>query len=314
MTLAMSVLKWLLLAQCVLFLAACGSGGGGGGDSLPQLPPAPVAPVITSQPTSFTVVSGQPATFAVTATGTDPRRYQWKRGGIDIAGATASSYTLPATSPTDSGASFTVTVANIAGSIDSQPPAVLTVTPAPVAPVLSQAPSTVSVVAGSTATFQVVAGGTVPFTYQWIRDGVEVAGARLDSYSLVTALADNNALISVRVSNSAGSITSSAVPLRVSAQFVPVSIGLEPADAAIRVGDQAGFSVLLQGTGPFTLQWLRGGTEIVATLTGTSALQHLYVFAGPAALADNGALFSLRVTDVAGNVVTSRQARLTVLP
>jgi hypothetical protein len=38
------------------------------------------------------------------------------------------------------------------------------------------------------------------------------------------------------------------------------------------------------------------------------------VFVGPARLVDDGALFSLRITDSAGNVVSTRQARMTVGP
>ena len=41
---------------------------------------AAVAPAITTQPTAQTVTEGQTATFSVTATGTAPLTYQWKKG------------------------------------------------------------------------------------------------------------------------------------------------------------------------------------------------------------------------------------------
>ena len=50
---------------------------------------------ITTQPASQTVTAGQTATFSVTATGTAPLSYQWKKNGAAISGATASSYTTP---------------------------------------------------------------------------------------------------------------------------------------------------------------------------------------------------------------------------
>src|SRR5204863_4378921 len=76
---------------------------------------APVAPTITTQPASQTVTAGQTATFTVTATGTAPLSYQWQKNGTAIGGATAASYTTPATMTSDSGAQFTVVVSNAVG-------------------------------------------------------------------------------------------------------------------------------------------------------------------------------------------------------
>jgi hypothetical protein len=76
----------------------------------------PTAPTITTQPANQTVTAGQTATFSVTATGSAPLQYQWTKNGANIAGATSSSYTTPATTLADSGAVFRVTVTNAAGS------------------------------------------------------------------------------------------------------------------------------------------------------------------------------------------------------
>jgi hypothetical protein len=109
----------------VLFcLTACGGGGSSGGSN-PA--PASVAASITTQPANQTVVAGQPATFTVTAAGTAPLSYQWQKGGTVISGATASSYTTPATLSSDNGAAFVVVVSNGAGSVTSAA-ATLTVT------------------------------------------------------------------------------------------------------------------------------------------------------------------------------------------
>ena len=48
-----------------------------------------------------------------------PLAYQWQRNGVDIAGATAASYTLAAPQLADNGARFRVDVANDAGSVFS---------------------------------------------------------------------------------------------------------------------------------------------------------------------------------------------------
>lgn len=76
-------------------------------------------PAITIQPENQAVFVGQTATFAITATGTTPLSYQWKRNGVNINGATNSSYTTPEVSSTDNGVKFSCTVSNSAGSVTS---------------------------------------------------------------------------------------------------------------------------------------------------------------------------------------------------
>ncbi|MBA4388411.1 MAG: hypothetical protein C0404_10555 [Verrucomicrobia bacterium] len=78
-----------------------------------------VKPSITAQPANQSVAVGQAATFSVTATGTAPISYQWRKSSTNISGATASSYTTPAATSSDNGAQFTVVVANSAGSATS---------------------------------------------------------------------------------------------------------------------------------------------------------------------------------------------------
>ncbi|HYE08388.1 MAG TPA: RICIN domain-containing protein [Planctomycetota bacterium] len=74
---------------------------------------------ITTPPTSRSVTVGQTATFTVVAAGTAPLVHQWRRNGTPIAGATAASYTTPATLSGDDGALFSVVVANAVGAATS---------------------------------------------------------------------------------------------------------------------------------------------------------------------------------------------------
>src|SRR6202041_3273733 len=107
-------MKWkisLVLVAQLSLLIGCGGGHGGAGGA--------VAPAITAQPTNQRVVVGSPATFTVTATGSAPLSYQWQKGTTPISGATASSYTTPATTLVDDGSSFQVVVSNSAGSVTS---------------------------------------------------------------------------------------------------------------------------------------------------------------------------------------------------
>ena len=86
------------------------------------------APVITNQPQSITVSEGNSASFSVTASGSQPLSYQWRKNTVNISGATNSTYTIPAVTTGDAG-NYSVVVSNSAGSVTSNN-AVLTVTPA----------------------------------------------------------------------------------------------------------------------------------------------------------------------------------------
>jgi hypothetical protein len=88
------------------------------------------------------VTAGQTATFTVVASGTAPLAYQWQKNGANIAGATAASYTTPATTTSDSGSAFRVVVTNTAGTVTSSA-ATLTVNPAP-APAIQVNPTSIN--------------------------------------------------------------------------------------------------------------------------------------------------------------------------
>src|SRR5262249_3683840 len=77
-------------------------------------------PSIQIQPANVMVTQSNAATFSVTATGTAPLSYQWRRNGAGISGANTSSYTLnPTSQASDNGAQFDVMVTNTAGSVTS---------------------------------------------------------------------------------------------------------------------------------------------------------------------------------------------------
>jgi hypothetical protein len=76
------------------------------------------APTLSAQPVSSTLTVGQSATFSVTATGTGPFTYQWRLNGTNLAGATASTYTIASVNSSHAG-SYTVVVSNSGGSVTS---------------------------------------------------------------------------------------------------------------------------------------------------------------------------------------------------
>ena len=174
-----------------------------------------VAPSITTPPANQTVAAGQTATFSVVAAGTAPLTYQWQKNNANIPGATAASYTTPATVVGDNGATFRVVVTNSFTSVTSSS-ASLTVNSAPVGPSITTPPANRTVTTGQTATFTVVAAGTAPLTYQWQKNSANISGATATSYTtLATVIGDSGATFRVVVTNSVTSVTSASATLTV---------------------------------------------------------------------------------------------------
>src|SRR4029077_10957841 len=108
----------------------------------------------------------------------------------------------------------------------------------------------------------------------------------------------------VVVSNTAGSVTSSAAILTVNAAAVAPSITTQPASQTVTAGQTAFFSVAATGTAPLTYQWQKNSVAI------TGATSSSYTTPVTAS-SDNGAQFTVVVTNTAGSA-TSSAAILTV--
>jgi hypothetical protein len=176
---------------------------------------SPVRPTITTQPSSQAVSVGQMATFAVVATGTPPLTFQWQKNGMNIPMATSASYMTGATVASDNGAMFDVIVTNAAGSVTSAA-ATLTVNSSTGITITAQ-PVSQSVTIGQQATLSVAAtSGTMPLTYQWQKNGANIASANSSSYTTpATTILDGGEKFTVVVTNSTGNVTSNAATLTV---------------------------------------------------------------------------------------------------
>lgn len=129
---------------------------------------APAVLTITTQPSAQSVTTGATATFSVTASaGTTPYTYQWRRNGVNIPSATASSYTTPATTITGGSANngdvYSVVVTDSVLSTTTSSNATLTVTAGPATAVTASGPGGGTVLVAST-NFTVGANGTITGT------------------------------------------------------------------------------------------------------------------------------------------------------
>jgi hypothetical protein len=84
-------------------------------------------PSLTKQPASVTKVAGGWATFEVGASG-QQLAYQWQKDGTDIAGATATTYTIDPVAAGSAGA-YRCVITNPGGSVTSQAATLTVVTP-----------------------------------------------------------------------------------------------------------------------------------------------------------------------------------------
>ena len=217
-------------------------------------------PTITTQPAGRTVPTGDPATFTVVATGTEPLAYQWRKAGTAIAGATAATFTISAAQLTDNGA-YSVVVTNAAGSVTSAV-ATLQVEPVAVAPSLTTQPVAQTAAIGGNVTFSVAATGTGPLSYQWKKDGVALVGATAATFTVSNAQGADAGAYSVTVTNAAGTVTSNAVTLTVpAARLANVSVrsGAGTGDQTLIVGLALGGTgskqVLVRAIGPGLTQF-----------------------------------------------------------
>jgi hypothetical protein len=255
-------------------------------------------PVIVVQPTSLTLAFGMLETLSVTAN--NAQQYKWYRNGELIS---SGSRNLAIFGSASAAGTYRVVVSNAYGSVTSVDVTVTVAVPV-IAPTILAQPQDITVLAGATPSFAVQAVGD-SLTYQWLRNGVEIASAQGPKLTLAPVVAgDNGALFSVRVKNAAGTVISANAVLTVAAEAVAPTIAAQPANASVSVGQSATFVVLASGTAPFTYQWLRNG----AAITDATAAS----YQTPATtLADSGAKYTVRVTNAKGNVLSS-EASLTV--
>lgn len=164
--------------------------------------------VLTALPQNRTVTAGSTAVFSVGANGTGPFNYQWKFNEANIAGATNANLTLPNVLPVQAG-QYKVAVSSGTNLVES-PPAILTVA---ALPAITLQPVSQTVILGSTASFNVTATGTAPLSFQWFFNDQALPGATNTTLTVTNVQPDLVGTYSVKVSNSAGSVSSSLAAL-----------------------------------------------------------------------------------------------------
>jgi hypothetical protein len=122
-------------------------------------------PLILLPPTTRTVAVGGTVTFSVVASGAGALTYQWRRNGVALAGATASSYTVTGVQVVDAGL-YSVDVTDNIGTTPSPAAELIPL----VVPILVSTPGPQSVAVGASVTVSASATGyPLPFSFEWRR-------------------------------------------------------------------------------------------------------------------------------------------------
>jgi hypothetical protein len=145
---------------------------------------------------------------------------------------------------------------------------------APAPPGFVSVPASTTNFAGTTVEFSTVVNGTMPLFYQWKKNGNLIAGATNSVYSFVCAYpADNNAGVTVTVTNSVGSTNSPVATLTV---LTNLNILHDPFGPITRnIGSKAAFRVVANGALPISYQWVKGATPLPGATNDTLWLNNV---------------------------------------
>ncbi|MBL0742066.1 PQQ-dependent sugar dehydrogenase [Chryseolinea lacunae] len=113
------------------------------------------------------------------------------------------------------------------------------------APFITTQPVGATRAEGQSITFSVKALGSTPFTYQWQKNGVDIASAKSATLTLNNLTAANSGQYRVVVTNAAGHATSDEAKLTVIANALPVATITVPVEGTTYV---AGTSIDFAGT------------------------------------------------------------------
>ena len=267
------------------------------------------ARIVTQPQTGVILPTGTNVTFSVSALGSPPLGYQWRRNGANLAdagrisGSTTTNLTIANLATSDTG-SYTVVVTNTYTAVTSQV-ATLNVY---IAPTVTVQPTNVTVITGSNATFSASATGTATLSFRWrlggiaLSNGGRISGATSNTLTIAGALPIDAGLYSVSVSNIVGTVTSSNASLTV---LVPPTI-TSPTTASGQQGFPFNFTLTATGSAPITfgVQGLPTGLSYNATngvISGVPAVFGVFklaTFATNAAMTTTGQLTLTLITDV----------------
>ena len=221
---------------------------------------------IATQPANQATVLTSNATFTVAMYGLPPFGYQWYFNGSPLtdgshfSGTTTAGLSVSNVQIYDGG-SYSVVITNGYNAVTSTWATLTVLIPAGI----TNQPVDQSVLLNSNAVFAVAATGTGTLSYQWLKDGTNLAdggtisGSTTPTLTVSGAQTNDNGSYQAVVSNAYGTSTSSVARLTV---YIPVQVTSQPSSKAVLIGDPASFAVTGSGTA-LGYQWYFNDTPLV---------------------------------------------------
>jgi len=193
--------------------------------------PAGTAPYIVAQPQDTSLLVGERVKFSVRANGSPALEYQWYYGAdpLLLENGPELSFVFDFA---DQAGEYSVEITSPFGTVRSAA-AKLILRDAPL--ILTQ-PQSLAVAIGEAASFSVSANGLEPLSFQWTKNGTDISGATSPQFDIAAAAAGDAATYAVRISNSAGSVTSADVTLAV-LTVVPGVFNTGVDDSGVAIAD-----------------------------------------------------------------------------
>jgi hypothetical protein len=247
---------------------------------------SPSTPTIIINTAQTTICAGTSATFTSTiSNGGNAPQYQWKKNGVNISGATSSTYTSSTLANGDViSCQLTSNAACTSPNIVVSGGLTMTVNPT-VTPTISINASATSICSGTSVTFTstITNGGSSP-AYQWKKNGLNISGATSSTYT-TTTLANNDVIICQLTSNVACATSASNSSNGVIMTVTPTqaaSVSITASQTSICSGASVTFTATPVNAGPSpTLQWKVNNQPVgtnSTTFTSTSLTNNAVVW------------------------------------
>jgi len=237
-------------------------------------------PEIITQPLTLVKCPGTSAQFKVIAEGSG-LAYQWYKNEVQIVNATNSTYNIGAVSDLYTGQYFCI-VSNLCGIVYSD-----TVSLINNFPVITIDPISQSACLGDNLSFVVGATAETALSYQWLKDGIDIAGQSNDVLEFSSVLDGDEGEYVCEVSNSCGVVSSIEVQLSIN----NIVFNSQPLSQNVCDGDNVLLNVDVSGSG-LSYQWQYNGLPLSGENTNTLSLSSVDI--------TNTGIYSCEMSNICG--------------
>lgn len=253
--------------------------------AITQQPVAPSAPLCTNTDHTISVIAAG-----------DDLSYQWYHNNLPIVGATQPTYVITNVRPVNAG-DYRVVIAGACRSEEVSETITIDITEQPI---IVAAPTSSTVCAGTSATFEVSAvGGRL--AYQWRFNGVDIEGANGAQFTIAEVTDADTGTYDVVVTNTAAPEGSNCIVVvqapsaKLNIASAPVIVA-QPRNREVCKGSSLDVSILAAGVG-LQYQWYRNDYRLDGQTSNVLSIQNVK-------LSDAGT-YTVEVTNACGQTTTS---------